>query len=896
MTATRTASDRLPRGAAPHNRGRDIRLAVAAVLGLAILLIGIPAALVTFVGYPLPRTAPSRAWLTQPLTATLMVKVLACLVWAAWAHFAVCVLSEWRALRDGRLPKNVVLGGGSQALARRLVAAALLLSGTAAAFAPTATATVSTVVHQSPSSVVAASSPRQDTPRTAAVPSPQAPGARKYYVVKPPAGRRYDSLWDIAHRTLGDPLRYKEIFALNKERVQPDGRTLVDANLIHPGWELHLPADASGPDVHVLHAAPARPVPHEPTEPVAHPHGSSVIADEPVAQARGDQLDVRVLGGGLILAGLLTALAARRGPYAGGSEAEEALTTVADFALAASLEQALRQLGAARIEQGRAVPNVVLAWATADEISLTLAGGDTTEPPSPWRSDHDGHAWTVRCDELPTHNDGPVPFPGLVSVGRESGHEVFVDLEHAPGLIALSGHLEQARDVAAMLAVQAATSAWGEDTAVTLVGFGNGDEIARLAPRRITAVPHVGPVLDELESERARTAALLGRLGIDDVLTGRQTARTSGTEWRPHIVVLSGVPGPQETSRLHDIVGAARSRFVVIIVGDVASARWRFVIDAAGRIDLGVLGASAMAHRLDRSGISAFGALLEEARRAKHEQDVLARTITPHDAVVTAAPRSSGEPVASVTLLGPVDVEAGGPVDAAQRALLTEVIVAIALHQDGVHEAVLRASIWPRGVGDDVVAATMADAARWLGQGAGGAVLTCVDGRWRLSDDVAVDWDSLRFLASKAAGTREADTLLEAVRLLRGPLFSATPPGRYRWLTFGKAASQARMLATAVVRRAAALEASSGRVAEAEEVLRTGLTAVPTAEVLWRDLLTLLAPDAPEAAISAVEQMYSTLASNHLTPEPETDALAARLSPGRTSTAAREPAAIRATG
>ncbi len=71
--------------------------------------------------------------------------------------------------------------------------------------------------------------------------------ALKYYVVEPPGGRHHDSLWDIAQRYLGDGRRYREVFALNEGRLQPDGTKLQHASLIRPGWVLVLPADAEGP-------------------------------------------------------------------------------------------------------------------------------------------------------------------------------------------------------------------------------------------------------------------------------------------------------------------------------------------------------------------------------------------------------------------------------------------------------------------------------------------------------------------------------------------------------------------------------------------------------------------------------------------------------------------------
>jgi hypothetical protein len=88
----------------------------------------------------------------------------------------------------------------------------------------------------------------------------------KYYVVEPPAGRHHDSLWDIAQRYLGDGRRYREIFALNQGRLQPDGTELQQESLIRPGWVLALPADASGPGL---------------TEQIAPPSPSSPISATP---------------------------------------------------------------------------------------------------------------------------------------------------------------------------------------------------------------------------------------------------------------------------------------------------------------------------------------------------------------------------------------------------------------------------------------------------------------------------------------------------------------------------------------------------------------------------------------------------------------------------------------
>ena len=51
-----------------------------------------------------------------------------------------------------------------------------------------------------------------------------------------------DSLWRIAAANLGAGSRWRQIFSLNAGRVQDDGRTLADPNLILIGWVLDLPS------------------------------------------------------------------------------------------------------------------------------------------------------------------------------------------------------------------------------------------------------------------------------------------------------------------------------------------------------------------------------------------------------------------------------------------------------------------------------------------------------------------------------------------------------------------------------------------------------------------------------------------------------------------------------
>jgi len=889
-------ANRLPRAATPANRGREVRLGVVGALGLLVFVAGIPVALCVFVGYPLPRTAPSRDWLTASISSTFVINVLACVVWVVWAHFVVCLIAEWRAVRRGRLPGAVPFGGGSQVLARRLVAAALLLGGVAAVVPHSSSSPGRTLTAAAPPSAThsaATASSAEDLDKTLErAPATDSVKTLKYYVVQPPDGRRYDSLWDIAKRTLGDPLRYKEIFALNKDRTQTDGRTLVDANLIQPGWQLRLPGDASGPGVHVLHEPPTAvpdvpATPTTPTKPQPRPAPAKDGADPattPAVSAEHHGVDQTslLLGGGLMLAGILVALSARRGPYGEQAEDEGELAKGADPELARLLDRALRSLAVARTAQVRDLPHPVVAWVSTERIVLHLAGGDMTNPPAPWGPGGNGRSWTLDPRDVPGAGEGPAPFPGLVSVGRSHGFEVFVDLEQAPGLIGVGGDLVRAREVVLALAVQAATSSWSDGARVTLVGFGDGAQLTQIAPQLITEAPHLDAVLAEAEHEADQMVDLQRRLAVRGVLGGRQ-ARQPG-DWRPRVIVLSGPPTPDEAARLQRLTGPERTHVVALAVGDAPSARWRFAVDDQGLIDLGVLGATAQAYRLTSGASTRIAELMRQAGEGKRQAANTLDALVPATAAAGLAPAPSvtAPPAATVSLLGPVVVEAPGPIDPAKRDLATEIVVAAALHPAGLHDAVLRSAIWPRGVGDDVAAAAMTDVQAWLGIGAEGRprIAQEQDGQWRLAPDVATDWDELRRRAAAATGAAELATLHRAVELFRGEAFSGTPAGRYGWLAFARAARDARVLGTTVTRRAAVILVEQGRRADAADLLRRGLLLIPTAELIWRDLLVLTSWDGPGGAAVVAEQMYTTLRLHRTWPEPETDALVAQAAPG----------------
>ena len=284
----------------PRRSPTDLLIGLLATAALLALTAGVPLALVTVFGLPVPHSLPSLSVLTHQLDVVSILRLLSVAVWLAWLQLVCCVFAEVRAaVRNTGRPARVPLAGGTQALVHRLVTAALLTFAATAALSPAFTQLASPqAAHQAvqparpgpgaPASTAtgrpAASAPvlagppqlahspfgthtRHDghgsrenhVPRETHIPHAAHPlQVEKIYVVQPPAGRFHESLWEIAQKFLGDGRRYREIFELNAGQIQPDGTKLTSASLIRPGWVLRMPRAARGPGIEVV-TAPAEP-------------------------------------------------------------------------------------------------------------------------------------------------------------------------------------------------------------------------------------------------------------------------------------------------------------------------------------------------------------------------------------------------------------------------------------------------------------------------------------------------------------------------------------------------------------------------------------------------------------------------------------------------------------
>ncbi|GAA2085543.1 BTAD domain-containing putative transcriptional regulator [Actinomadura alba] len=935
----------------------DVLQGLAAVAALAALVAGVPFALVTFFGSPVPEHLPTADDLTQRLGPSSLITILVLLVWLAWLQLAACVIVEvYAGVRGVGVPARVPLAGGTQSLVHRLVVATLLLFTATTAIMPAFTSrdlhparpvqTQSQQLERIPATPAEVTTPA--LAESVQSPPVRKAKAQKIYRVQPPHGRHHESLWEIADKCLGDGRRYPEIYELNKGREQPDGTRLTIASLIRPGWVLVMPDDAVGAQVVPAHdlddrsspakAGAGRPDPAEPLPPAPQPGGASSTqavppprddADRPPQVSPVPEQAGRGEGGqggaapqerpvtgpvapgqdfgwpqslalaSLLAAGLLAALGRRRReqmwsrafghmiavPDGDAAVAEQALRLGADTEATKLLDLGLRQMSKALAVDGRTPPTVYGVHLGSDSLDLWIAPADR-EPPAPWEAHDGGQVWRLhrdRADDPALDPDGLrdvlAPYPGLISIGTNDNGRIMVDLEAAHGLIVLRGPETVRRAVLAAIAIELATNRWSDHMRITLVGF--GEELSHIAPDRIRAVASLAEALPELEARAEEVRQALAASGAASVLTGRCRG-VFGEAWMPHYLIMADQPTTEEADRLVALARTGqRMAAGYIVPGDVQGAKWTWEADPVGRLQAGVLGFEVEAQMVPEQH---YRAVVELFRTAGRLEGV--PLPEPADEPASGVVNAEQQPVVDVRLLGPIEVDAPGPMDESRRALCTEVLVHLATHPGGVHPTVLSGAVWPRGVTAGVRDATIARVSDWLGRDSRGRPNLYYDdaGRIKLGSEVRVDWSVLRWLVWRSAAEPASETayMSYALDLVRGPLLADRPRGRYAWLAADPLEYEAGARVVDVAHRLVVLRLEDGDARGAVTAARAGLRLAPADEGLWRDLLRATHATGDQAQLRATAEELRGRAERdmmlgHL--RPETEALIEELLP-----------------
>jgi hypothetical protein len=363
-------------------------------------------------------------------------------------------------------------------------------------------------------------------------PSPAAsPGTSpqpvRYYVVGPPKDGQREFLFEIAAKTLGDGLRYLEIFELNVGRPQPDGRRLVNPTLIEPGWILLLPPDASGPSVRT------GPLP-QPGRSLA-PGGATTNPGSEIRQGgfrSRPPLALRLSAMLAVAAAVIAFTLRHSGPrirrqtgLAAAATAEAPSGSMPVEGTHAAVVGRGGQPGpiafTARVALGHDVVGVRLVGSSAIDAALVLPYG-----------------WGERATHVPQSASAPV------CIGMDSAGFLFVDLARTPDVVTVTGN----PDARVRLAVSV---------------------VNQLLARRIRhrlGVTVVGDVIDRARLRRGpRFVPDVGELTMGGLTRG---ARCD--------FVICAVSREEDLDLLRHLVRASRRRVVPIVVGDLPPARWSF--------------------------------------------------------------------------------------------------------------------------------------------------------------------------------------------------------------------------------------------------------------------------------------------------------------------------------
>jgi hypothetical protein len=944
-----TRRDRRPGRA---RSGWDVPAGLGAIAVLLVLLIGPPVALITVFGLPIPHTAPSASLFTHRLPAAAVLKACSVVVWLAWLQLVWCVVAEvTAAVRNVGMPRRVPLAGGMQAVVHRLVTTALLVS-TATAVAPAlapAAAMAATPPAAGALAPAAAGSaapgaiPGKSLPASLLVPpaanggghrtgpvdvsrefrpgEPAAGGngtqARraapagergagwahrtgKIYVVKPPAGRFHESLWEIAENHLGDGRRYREIFELNKDRPQPDGSMLTIASLIRPGWVLRMPHDAYGPGIEEVRASPparhsgrpherppsarrspakhAAQPPAAPAPPASSPAAQARALPSPAAStapaaavpahratrdhtapARSPGYPLELAAAGLLAAGVLAVLERRRRRQArrrppgrrvvtappDAAQAELALRLGEDEASARMLDTGLRYLGRALRQQGRTPPTVFAAHIGEDNLDLWVNPPDH-DVPGPWYAVGDGQVWRLPLADVPRLDPeqpghGPALYPGLVTIGADATGRVLVDLEAARGLIAVTGPDELVAEALAAMATELATSRRADAMRLTLVG--DGEDIEVLEPGRVHVVSSVAEALPLVEAHAAGVSNALAASGARSVLAGRAEGLTPEA-WSPHYLVTLSPPTEQEAQRLAALARSGHLAGGYLVAGEVPGAAWTWEVTPDGRLRALELGLDVTAQLITHEQQAAVAGLFDAA----DDVEGALMSAPPADAAPARYLAPDATAPAEVTLLGQVCVRAPGDIEASMVPLATEIVVYLAAHPGGAYPNALARAIWPQGVADEIRDGVLAAVARWLGTDGIGRPHLAADasGRLRLGSGVKVDWHVFLTLVAQAVGAaggngghiQEEAKLAQALSLVTGQFLAGIGPAGYAWIVTDGLECEVSARVADAAHRLCELRLAAGNPRGAADAVHTGLRIAPDDELLWRDLLT----------------------------------------------------------
>lgn len=267
-------------------------------------------------------------------------------------------------------------------------------------------------------------------------------------------------------------------------------------------------------------------------------------------------VDMRTVGGiGLLLAsGLLGAVALRRrrrdarrragfrarAPHAAAAAMETELLSLQTPMSLDLIDRGLRRLSADLAANDQPLPGIATARLNGEGLLLNLF--EAAELPAPWEQvDDEGFEWLLTGTAAAESDDDidarvPAPWPSLVTLGHDvDDAHLLVDLEELLALNIAAADEQQSQAMLNALALELATTPWGEGLQVTLVDC--CEDLAALVPERMRYLPDLSSLTRELQRRREDVTRVLAQSGLDDVAHARQEV-AAGDVWSPHIILV----------------------------------------------------------------------------------------------------------------------------------------------------------------------------------------------------------------------------------------------------------------------------------------------------------------------------------------------------------------------
>lgn len=909
---------------------RRVAKAIASLLTIAALVVGVPFLLWLLAGWPLPGEFPNADGIGRALTRTtvsdaVIVKAVALVGWFGWALLCWSLLTEaWAAMR-GIPASRVRLAGPLQGVARQLVASASLIAATGMSSTVPAAITPArpqALVVDLSEPMIAATSPTHAVIPTASVtmaavplvatPPTDSPTAIETDSASPNATytvQRRDSLWKIAECQLGDPLRWRELWELNRGR-DFGGVTFTNPSLIYAGWVLDLPTPV------VDEAAPVPPPADESQQPPAStpPPASAEVSDAPAGHSPSDTVDAAIttteavtttvttiattpepaetparppvpepvntstdeglvsisgsaplFAGGVVLASaivfLLTRLRrsqARRRPSGRAPHLPPAST--------ASTETALRHTGdPSRVHRAFAalrafaaglgdtdLPSLAAVRVSDTEVEVLLASPATLVPPG-FNGDPDRRVFTTEADLTTATVEGlagetAAPWPGVVAAGAVGDDLVLIDVETA-GVLTIAG--PDAATTVRRIAAELATSPASELIEVLVIG----DEFDLAGSERIRSVASFEEAVGVLDAAGTSTQAALDRLGDANTAIARRD-HSAEQGWGVTVLVSLHPFTEEQSARLAHAARPGRG-VAAVVVGEPVDGAWSLMTGPTTRLE--PHGFDLAPATLTADELAAIDDLLADAMTGDSDERLLtdsgpAGTIYLPDPAEPTATEAPSE--VEVRVLGPVEVHGVDPIN---RRRTVELIAYLALHPGGVSAGRLKTAIWPEAEpSQDTFNVTVHRARSALGLDSGGSHhlphAVTNGGNYSVGQHVTTDLTRFNALVRRARSNEdeaiEADLLRQAIRLLRGQVFEGVRG--YEWVFTEAIVSEAEATISDAAHRLAQLELARGDADAANWAAAQGLVAVPGSEPLYRDRMEAAHLNGDPAAVDRI--------------------------------------------